>query len=533
MRIKGQGLLGSLSIRTSILLVVSASLAVTALTAGISLVAMSNLAGKTTDTYATSLEPAQDIATIREEVWKARWASTKVGTVTDAATIKDYTNQFEAALKAIDAAVASFNARPVTSAEKAKMASFAKNWATYLEMRDKANALKADGKIDEWQDYSVNTINPQVVTTLAELADVTDISTTTAQQNVADAHSTFTSSRNTLLGTLLVAIIALLALSALVARSITAPLARLREVLEAVATGDLTQDIKLGLRNEVGKMGDALSQAVQRMRSTLATLAASSHALSSHSAELESASTAMSASAQTTTGNVDSMSAVVSGVATNVQAVASGAEQMGASIREISTSAQDAAGVAAQAVGVAGEAETIMIRLGASSSEVGNVVKLITSIAEQTNLLALNATIEAARAGDAGKGFAVVADEVKQLAQETARATEDISTRIEAIQNDTTVAVESIGRVSQVIGQINSYQTTIASAVEEQSVTTSSMAADLSTAATGADEIGVGLGNLHSSASSTLTGAESTQASAAELAVIAKQLETAMGAFRV
>ncbi|WP_308442113.1 methyl-accepting chemotaxis protein, partial [Planosporangium flavigriseum] len=128
-------------------------------------------------------------------------------------------------------------------------------------------------------------------------------------------------------------------------------------------------------------------------------------------------------------------------------------------------------------------------RLGESSVEIGNVVKMITSIAEQTNLLALNATIEAARAGEAGKGFAVVATEVKDLAQETAKATEDISRRVQSIQTDSTAAVEAIAHIAEVIGQINSFQETIASAVEEQSATTSEMSRNVAEAATGATEI--------------------------------------------
>ncbi|GAB6903467.1 methyl-accepting chemotaxis protein [Kineosporia succinea] len=529
----GRNLLGSLSIRTSILLVVTVALAVTVLSAGISLLSMSNLAKNSSAIYTSSYQPAQDIATVREMVWKARWASLKASTSLDAPTTNDYLKQFSEMLTVIDSAITSFEAQPVTTAEREKMRAFAGNWQTYLEMRDHAEELNAAGRTKEWQDYSTNEINPQMAQTLDDLAGLTEMSTAAAKTNVDAASDTFGRSRLVLILTLALAIAIAVGLSTVVARSITVPLARLRSVLEAVASGDLTQDIHLGLRNEVGRMGEALSEAVRRMRATLGTLATSSQALAQHSGELERSSSAMSTSAHTTSDSVNRMGDVVTGVATNVQAVASGAEQMGASIREISSSAQDAAGVAAQAVTVAADASEIMIRLGASSSEVGNVVKLITSIAEQTNLLALNATIEAARAGDAGKGFAVVADEVKQLAQETARATEDISQRIEAIQSDTSVAVESIGRISQVIGDINSYQTTIATAVEEQSVTTSTMAADLTTAAGGADQIGHGLTSVHSSANTTLNGAQATQASAAQLAAIAGELQSAMSAFRV
>jgi methyl-accepting chemotaxis protein len=155
--------------------------------------------------------------------------------------------------------------------------------------------------------------------------------------------------------------------------------------------------------------------------------------------------------------------------------VSAGSEEMGASIREISQNATEAAQVAGEAVGLAARTSNTMNQLGDSSSEIGDVIRTITAIAEQTNLLALNATIEAARAGESGKGFAVVAAEVKDLAQETARATEDISKRVQAIQADTGGAVEAIEEITRVIGRISDYQTTIASAVEEQTATTAEM----------------------------------------------------------
>jgi len=156
---------------------------------------------------------------------------------------------------------------------------------------------------------------------------------------------------------------------------------------------------------------------------------------------------------------------------------------METSIKEISRSAADAASVATEAVTLAETTNEAVSRLGQSSSQIGKVIKVITSIAQQTNLLALNATIEAARAGEAGKGFAVVANEVKELAKETAKATEDISQRIEAIQLDSSDAVDAIAQISKIIGRINELQVTIASAVEEQTVTTSDIGRNLSEAA--------------------------------------------------
>ncbi|MEM6533241.1 MAG: methyl-accepting chemotaxis protein [Myxococcota bacterium] len=168
----------------------------------------------------------------------------------------------------------------------------------------------------------------------------------------------------------------------------------------------------------------------------------------------------------------------------NVQAVATAAEEMSASIREVSQSATQAAGVASGAVSTADDTSHTMEQLSRSSDEIGNVVKVITTIAQQTNLLALNATIEAARAGEAGKGFAVVATEVKELAKQTATATEDIGAKIETMQRDTDTAITAIAQITETIRRISELQHVIASAVEQQISTTNEISRNALEAAT-------------------------------------------------
>ena len=213
--------------------------------------------------------------------------------------------------------------------------------------------------------------------------------------------------------------------------------------------------------------------------------------------------------------------------------VAAAAEEMAASVNEIGRRVQDSARIAGTAVEQARKTDDRITELSQAASRIGDVVNLITSIAEQTNLLALNATIEAARAGEAGKGFAVVAGEVKELAQETARATEDISRRVETIQADTHGAVEAIGQISAVIAEINDFQMTIASAVEEQTATTNEMNRNVLEAANGSEGIASNVAGIAAAAAETLSGVSSAQRSAGDLATMGAQLDEAVGRFRV
>jgi uncharacterized protein YoxC len=232
----------------------------------------------------------------------------------------------------------------------------------------------------------------------------------------------------------------------------------------------------------------------------------------------------LSAGAEETATQANVVSAASEEVSHNVQTVATAVEEMNASVREIAQNASEASRVASAAVVQAEETNATVSKLGESSAEIGKVIEVITSIAEQTNLLALNATIEAARAGEAGKGFAVVANEVKELAKETAKATEEIGSRIAAIQGDTSGAVEAIGSIRSVIAQIADIQTTIASAVEEQTAATNEIARNVSEAARGSSEISENIGSVAAAAAQVSEGAGTTQTSARALAGLADEL---------
>ncbi|MFN0017952.1 MAG: methyl-accepting chemotaxis protein, partial [Pirellulaceae bacterium] len=261
-----------------------------------------------------------------------------------------------------------------------------------------------------------------------------------------------------------------------------------------------------------------LKQVEVALESTVQTLASAAQ-------ELTSVSQQMASNSEETASQASVVSAAAEQVSRNVGTVASAAEEMGASIKEIAKNANEAARVATSAVKVAEKTNATVSKLGESSAEIGNVIKVITSIAQQTNLLALNATIEAARAGEAGKGFAVVANEVKELAKQTAKATEDIGRKIEAIQADTKGAVDAIAQIGTIISHINDIQSTIASAVEEQTATTAEISRNVGEAALGSREIAQNVMGVAQAARSTTEGASNTKSSADELAKMAVELQ--------
>ncbi len=314
-------------------------------------------------------------------------------------------------------------------------------------------------------------------------------------------------------------------------RSATVPLRRMVTALGALAEGDLTTRVDVGTRDEVGQMAQAFNQALDRLRPAIEALCDDATALTGSSTELTQVSDQLRGTAAGTAEQVGQVSAAAERVNHHIGALAGGTDEMTAAIREIAAGAAEAAEVAGDAVRAAEGGSQAVARLGRSSAEIGEVVKVITAIAEQVNLLALNATIEAARAGEAGRGFAVVASEVKQLSQETARATADITGRVEAIQHDTGEAVTAITDIGEIIVRINAIQASIAAAVEEQTATTAEMGRGVGEVAAGADGIANGLAAVADSASQTTAGATLTDETASRLSQTAANLRSIVGRF--
>jgi methyl-accepting chemotaxis protein/CHASE3 domain sensor protein len=350
-------------------------------------------------------------------------------------------------------------------------------------------------------------------------------------------------------------------LAFLVARTIVRPVQRAVAFVQTVAGGDFTQQVKVTSHDEVGKLTSAMNEMASNLRKIMQDIGANAQTLAGASTELSATATQLAGGAEETTSqsatvasaaeematNMQNMAASSEEMSANVKTVAAAVEEMTASISEVAKNADQAARVAENAAQLAQASNENIGQLGAAADAIGKVIETIQDIAEQTNLLALNATIEAARAGDAGKGFAVVANEVKELAKQTAEATEDIRQRIEGIQNSTGSAVTSIGEISAVIKQVNDVSRTIASAVEEQSTTTREIAQSVSQTATASGTVSTGVAQsaaaaqeitknitgVDQAARQAAQGAAQTQVASAELSKLGEQLRALVGQFKV
>ncbi len=375
------------------------------------------------------------------------------------------------------------------------------------------------------------TITQAVKKPLAEISEAN-------KKLVAQEAEEMNAASHSMLITLTVTISLALAIGIFVAiflsRTIAAATQAVLGQTEAIAAGDLSQnDLKVRSQDELGDLTAAINKMSASLKRMILAITENSVQVASASEELSSTSHQITANSEETSTQANVVSTSAQQVSQNLQTVATGAEEMGASIKEIAKNASEAAKIATSAVKVAETTTATVSKLGESSNEIGQVIKVITSIAQQTNLLALNATIEAARAGEAGKGFAVVANEVKELAKETAKATEDISRKIEAIQTDTKAAVEAIASISEVINQVNGISNTIATAVEEQNATTNEMARNVSEAAHGSGEITSNIAGVAQAAESTSRGASDTQKAAQQLVETSAELRRLVEQFKI
>jgi methyl-accepting chemotaxis protein len=352
-------------------------------------------------------------------------------------------------------------------------------------------------------------------------------------------------------------------ISYIISRGISRPIVRTTAMIRDIAEGegDLTKRLDASSHDEVGELSQWFNLFVEKLQAIIGDIAKVAQTVAGAATQLSATTTQLAGGAEQTTQqsatvaaaaeemslNMGNMAASAEEMSTNVKTVASAVEQMTTSIGEVAQSAEQAAHVASQAAELAETSNSNVGQLNIAADAIGKVIETIQDIAEQTNLLALNATIEAARAGDAGKGFAVVAGEVKELARQTAEATDDIRQRIEGIQTSTGTAVKSIGQISEVVGQVNSVSRTIASAVEEQSITTREITANISQTATASETVTVGvtqsasaakeitqnIAAVDESARQAAIGTEQMQSAAAELSKMGEELHALVHQFKV
>jgi methyl-accepting chemotaxis protein len=366
-----------------------------------------------------------------------------------------------------------------------------------------------------------------------------------------------------------IALLALLAvamaiiLGTVVTRSIAKPLSVAVAYLDAVAGGQLSRDVPqeyLDRRDEIGllaqsmqTMSISLRDVVKEITGDVGVITSSSSELSANSAQMSDGSHqasgkahAAAAASERMTANVISVAAGMEETSTNLATVASATEQMTATIAEIAGNSEKARRITEQATRQAASISEQMHQLGAAAQLIGKVTETITEISSQTNLLALNATIEAARAGSAGKGFAVVASEIKQLAKQTAAATEDIKGRIAGVQSSTAGGIAEIDKVSQVIRQVSDIVSSIAAAIEEQSTMTKHIAQNIAEASIGVQdankrvsetsqataEIAREIGGVDQAAGQMVEGSEQVNVSATELSRVAERLQVSVQRFK-
>ncbi|WP_411903984.1 methyl-accepting chemotaxis protein [Methylorubrum thiocyanatum] len=437
---------------------------------------------------------------------------------------------------------------------------FKTEWAAYLEAVQGVLTHSRIGRKDLAQEETTRKVRPRIKVAAQALDDIIVLNNK-AGEIVASSDASARSAKNLMLTIGSGAILLAIALATLIVVGVTRGIRSVVEPMKRIASGDLTVEIPhRGARTEIGMIADAVQvfkDGLIRMRSmeeeaasaragteaqrkrAMRELADSFEAavggiiglVSSSATELRATAQSMAGLATKTAGQSTTVAAAAQQAATNVGTVATAAEELGSSVQEIGRQVDGSASLAQLAVNEASRSAALVEELSSSVAQIGDVVTMISTIAGQTNLLALNATIEAARAGEAGRGFAVVATEVKELAGQTARATEQISAQIGRIQGSTDQAVASIGSIGDRIQEISRTATAIAAAVEEQGMATQEIVRNVAEAAAGTGEVTGNITGVANAAEETGAAASQVLGAASELSRQSEHLSSEVSRF--
>ena len=461
--------------------------------------------------------------------------------------------------QAIDAAMATYERDITSPEERALYEAFVRDWRAFAATETPILAhSRAGEKAEALAVYQSRGIETRRDASIA-LAKIIALNAEGAARAEAAAEGSVALTRFWIVGALGAALVLAIAMAVLLIVGIGRGIERVVRPMQALAEGDLDVAIPLqGTRTEMGRVADAVQvfkDALLRMRAleddtALARAGAEAQrkaamrqmadtfersvggiigTVSSAATELQATAQAMTATATQTAGQSGTVAAAAEEAASNVNTVAAAAEELGSSVLEIGRQVGGSSELAQGAVAEAAQTAAVVQELSEAAARIGDVVAMISTIAGQTNLLALNATIEAARAGDAGRGFAVVAAEVKELASQTARATDEIGSQIGRIQGSTRQAVAAIDAITGRIREISGVSASIAAAVEEQGAATQEIVRNVSEAASGTGAVTANIGGLAAAADETGAAAMQVLASATELSRQSEHLGVEMG----